>query len=248
MYAFNAQFNHIQKQRKQNAVLRQTGQGPDFIGENILMLAESEYRDMLNDNTWTGIHTKGSESIFQVGGSNTQETPDDEGPECWNGCGGRHMVQDCKKPMDQKRVEANQKKYSVEQAKKGRGTPGGNNGGRGCGRSSGPCGRGTPRNSGFKWARPRSDENNKRIIDGHPHTFHEDNQHWSMDQEQAPAAAPVTPPNAVHFAAGTADRTPTAGQSDEHQQALFQQATLLKRVQGDLSDLASIQSSFFDSL
>jgi hypothetical protein len=28
--AFNAQFNHIQRQRKQNAVLRQTGQGTDF--------------------------------------------------------------------------------------------------------------------------------------------------------------------------------------------------------------------------
>ena len=33
--AFNAQFNHIQKQRKQNAVLRQTGQGPISLGKTL---------------------------------------------------------------------------------------------------------------------------------------------------------------------------------------------------------------------
>jgi hypothetical protein len=110
--AFNAQFNHIQRQRKQNAVLRQTRQRTDFQGENILMLAESEYRDLLNDNTWTGIHTKGTESVFQAGGKNSKgHQGAGEGPECWNSCGGRHVVQDCKKPLDQNRIAANKKKY-----------------------------------------------------------------------------------------------------------------------------------------
>jgi hypothetical protein len=61
------------------------------------MLAESEYRDMLNDNTWTGIHTKGTKSVFQAGGKNSKgHQGTGEGPKCWNGCGGRHVVQDCK--------------------------------------------------------------------------------------------------------------------------------------------------------
>lgn len=49
--AFNEQFN----------------QGPALQGENILMLAKSEYCNMLNENTWTGTHTKGSKSVFQAG-------------------------------------------------------------------------------------------------------------------------------------------------------------------------------------
>jgi hypothetical protein len=95
------------------------GQGVDFQGENILMLAKSEYHDMLNDNTWTGIHTKGTESVFQAGGKNSKgHQGNGEGPECWNGCGGRHMVQDCKKPLDQKRISANKKKFYAALEKK----------------------------------------------------------------------------------------------------------------------------------
>ena len=59
---FNSQFNNIQKQRKQNAVLKKTGIGEDWNVDDIFTLAQSEYRDMLNDNTWNGIHTEGTES------------------------------------------------------------------------------------------------------------------------------------------------------------------------------------------
>jgi hypothetical protein len=81
------------------------------------------------------------------------------------------------------------------------------------------------------------------VIAGKPHTFDWDTKRWSPDQ--APAAAPApsaTPPAAVHFVEGK----PTAEPSEDKQSALFQQANLLKRVQGDLSDLASIQSAFYD--
>ncbi len=90
--------------------------------------------------------------------------------------------------------------------------------------------------------KPKAGENNKRVIDGKPHTFDWNTKLWTADQ--APAAAPAaTPPAAVNLAASTQSAEP----SEEKQQALFQQANLLKRVQGDLSDLASIQSAFYDS-
>jgi hypothetical protein len=79
------------------------------------------------------------------------------------------------------------------------------------------------------------------VISGKPHTFDWDMKRWSPDQAPAAAAAPsATPPAAVHFAEGK----PTAEPLEDKQSALFQQANLLKRVQGDLSDLASIQSAF----
>jgi hypothetical protein len=103
------------------------------------MLAESEYRDMLNNNTWTGIHTKGTKPVFQAGGKNSKgHKGTGKGPECWNGCGGCHVVQDCKKPLDQNRITANKKKYFAAIDKKrssngGRGRGGHDNGGRGRG-------------------------------------------------------------------------------------------------------------------
>jgi hypothetical protein len=78
-------------------------------------------------------------------------------------------------------------------------------------------------------------ENNKRVINGKPHNFDWDTKRWSPNQ--APVVAPA--PAAVHFVAifRTFRRC--------KQQVLFQQANLLKQVQGDLSDLASIQSAFY---
>jgi hypothetical protein len=58
--SFNQQFNHLQKQREQNSVLRQTGAAASLHREDIFMLAESEYRDYANNNLWYGVHTKGT--------------------------------------------------------------------------------------------------------------------------------------------------------------------------------------------
>lgn len=110
----SAPFNHIQRQCK-----HQTSQSMDFQGKNILMLAESKYRNILNNNTWTGIHTKGSKSVFQAGSKNSKgHHGNGEGPKCWNGCGGHHMVQDCKKPLSQKRIKASKKKFFAAKDKK----------------------------------------------------------------------------------------------------------------------------------
>jgi hypothetical protein len=41
--SFNQQFSHLQKQRKQNSVLRRTGGSASLRWEDIFVLAESEY-------------------------------------------------------------------------------------------------------------------------------------------------------------------------------------------------------------
>jgi hypothetical protein len=49
---FNAQFNIIQKQRTQNAMLKKNGGQDDWNVNDIFTLAQGEYLNMLNDNTW----------------------------------------------------------------------------------------------------------------------------------------------------------------------------------------------------
>jgi hypothetical protein len=73
---------------------------------------------MQNDNTWMGIHTKDTELASTAGINNFKEKVAGEGPECWNGCGGRHMIQDCKKPINQKRLSASKKKFFDAKNKK----------------------------------------------------------------------------------------------------------------------------------
>jgi hypothetical protein len=75
------------------------------------------------------------------------------------------------------------------------------------------------------------------------HTFDWETKRWSTEQQLVVAPAPLsaTPPAAVHFAEGTQSAEP----SENKQSAMFEQVNLLKQVQGDLSDLASIQSAFY---
>jgi hypothetical protein len=65
---------------------------------------------------------------------------------------GRHMVQDCKKPINQKWIEANKKNFFEAKTKKRD-----LNGGKG-GRGNGGRGRGGQGQDGFKWARPKTGE------------------------------------------------------------------------------------------
>jgi hypothetical protein len=141
--AFNAQFNNIRKQRKQNAGLKKTQGHKDWNVDDIVILAQSEYHDMLNNNTWNGIHTKGMDSIFQAGGTNGPPKGGFE-PECWN-CAGKHCVDECTQPKDPNHIETNRKKL-LEQKKTGKN-----------------CKNFVPNP---KWKRPESGEDNTRTIDG----------------------------------------------------------------------------------
>jgi hypothetical protein len=113
--SFNQQFNHLQKQCKQNSVLRQTGAAASLRWEDIFMLAESEYRDYVSDNLWSGGHTKGTDSVFH----NSTGTPAKGDPEYWN-CLGPHRIDECKQSKDQLRIQANKKKWMEKSPRQNR--------------------------------------------------------------------------------------------------------------------------------
>jgi hypothetical protein len=101
---FNATFNLLEKQRKQSAVLRQTGASTGITAADIFTLAESEYRDMLLDNKWTGVHNTG-EAAFHSGMEKGRFQP-----ECCT-CGGSHHAKECTKPRDEKRIAESMTKF-----------------------------------------------------------------------------------------------------------------------------------------
>jgi hypothetical protein len=75
-----------------------------------LPLAQTKYNEMLNENTWNGIHsTKSTESVSML---ESQHAPPHMGAfdqEYWN-CADKHHVDECRQPKDQTRIEANHKK------------------------------------------------------------------------------------------------------------------------------------------
>jgi hypothetical protein len=227
--AFNAQFNNIQKQRKQNAVLKKTGGHEEWNVDDIFTLAQSEYRDMLNDNTWNGIHTKGTDSIFQAGGG-----PPKGGfePECWN-CTGKHRVDECTQPKDQKRIEANRKKF-LEKKKNNK-----------------TIKKFVPNP---KWKRPEKGEENTRTIDGKLMFFDWDAKRWfpegDQTAKQGPTPPPTGPPSVVggaNMAGGTGP--PSITDSDIKKKSMqLQHANMLARVQGTLADLVTMQDAFLDEM
>jgi hypothetical protein len=56
---FNLTFNLLKKQCKHSAVLRQTGPSIGITTTNIFTMAESKYRNMLQDNKWSRVTTTG---------------------------------------------------------------------------------------------------------------------------------------------------------------------------------------------
>jgi ferredoxin-fold anticodon binding domain-containing protein len=65
--SFNETFHLLQKTRKHAAVLSQTGSLPSLTTDKIFKLAESDYRDMLQDSLWTGVTTTTGASTFAAG-------------------------------------------------------------------------------------------------------------------------------------------------------------------------------------
>jgi hypothetical protein len=194
--SFNETFHLLQKDRKQAAVLRKTGPTSGITIPEIFLLAESEYRELVEESKWNGVSTTGTKSIFAAG------TPGNPGPSgktivCFN-CGGSHILTSCPTPKDEQRILANRTKF-FDQKKKtplsprsdGKGKPKGGTDGR------------------TKWKAPTKEENGKRVINGKPHWYHFKNRRWNVESTGGPPKPPgvntaaVTPP-----AAGT---TPTAG-------------------------------------
>ncbi len=230
--AFNARCNIIQKQRKQKAVLKKTGGHDDWCVDDIFTLAQSEYRDMLNDNTWNGVHTKGTESIFQTGGTNGPPRIGAFEPDCWN-CAGKHRVDECTKPKDQSRIEANRKIF-LDRKKNGKNR-----------RKFVP----NP-----KWKRPEEGEANTRTIDGNPMFYNWDAKRWfpEGDSSGSQGPPPTGPPSVVggaNMAGGTIAPGASVFDNDAKKKNLqIQHANMLARVQGTLADLVTMQDASLDEM
>ena len=84
-----------------------TGRKPDWPEvEKILTLAANTYRRLCNDKNCTW-HTS---ALQKKKALNAQKPPSTSSPECWN-CGGKHVLQECDKTIDQKRVAENRAKF-----------------------------------------------------------------------------------------------------------------------------------------
>jgi hypothetical protein len=178
---FNSTFNLLEKQRKQSAVLRQTGASTGITAADIFTLAESKYRNMLQDNKWTSVHTTG-EAAFQSGM--------DKGhfkPECFN-CGGSHHAKECTKPRDEKRIHESMAKFRTMLKNKR-------------GESKSSDGKKKHWNKGNKmWAPPQPHENGKHTIKGNAMWYNASSKRWVPDREahkQAHVAGGAPPPPAT---------------------------------------------------
>jgi hypothetical protein len=206
------------------------------------MLAESEYRDnCVNDNLWSGVHTKGTDSVFH----NSTGTPAKRDPECWN-CLGPHRIDVCKQSKDQLRMQANKKKW-MEKA------PRHNHNCNADGLPGAPC----------KFRRPESGENNQRAIDKKPYTFSWDTKCWIPDDSAIPTerkaanlAAPSTPSSRAGSIQSNPDRSTKHAmfvgsrgaslQSDPgscHAMIAIHER-MIEKVQGTLAKLVTLQDSF----
>jgi hypothetical protein len=236
---FNQQSNHLQKQRKQNSVLRQTGAAASLRWEDIFMLAESEYRDYVNDNLWSGVHTKGTDSVFH----NSTATPAKGDPECWN-CLGPHRIDECKQSKDQLRIQANKKKWMEKSLRHNRN-----------------------RNAiaPYKFRRPESGENNQRAVDKKPYIFSWDTKRWIPDDSSIPTklktanlAAPSTPsssagsiqsdpdPSTKHaMYVGSSGASLQSDPGSCHAMIAIHER-MIEKVQGTLAKLVTLQDSFME--
>jgi hypothetical protein len=171
---FNSTFLLMEKQRKQQAVLRRTGSPPDLSPSDIFKIAESEYRDMQTLNTWTGVHTKG-DSAFHAGNRPPPNGGSHFTPDCFN-CGEAHHVKQCPKPRDEAKINQKAAEFKVMLRKKFASRK--NSGGGGGDKSSADA----------KWAAPQSHENNRRTIDGKPMFYLRFRKRWVPDTGTKPSA------------------------------------------------------------
>jgi hypothetical protein len=196
--SFNETFHLLQKTRKHAAVLRQTGSTPTLSLEEIFKLAESDYRDMVQDSQWSGVTSKGGDSAFPAVDGPPSIPPVRTGLACFN-CGGSHRQADCTKPRDDARIAANLTKFRASRAKPG---------------------------SATKWERPHkyrlpeAAENSRRVINGKPHQFSDAAQKWVLVGPVSEAGANVaTIPPPTSPAPPSADPSPASTPQFLHVQA-----------------------------
>ena len=219
---FNATFSLIEKQRKQQAVLRRTGTGPDLLCADIFKIAESEYRDMLTLNTWTGAHTTG-DSVFHAGAK-----PGGTGlfePTCFN-CNGLHHIKQCTKPRDKARIDKKAGEFrAMLKAKFAR------NG------NAGGSAKNT--NEGDKWAAPLPHENNRRSIDGKPMFYLRSKKRWVPDRDTVGAKPAANVATKTKKKKKKAEEAPAEEADDDAEPDRVHMANRFKQLQATFTALSN---------
>jgi hypothetical protein len=197
--SFNETFHLLQKTRKHAAVLRKTGSTPDLSLEEIFKLAESDYRDMIQDSQWSGVTNKGSESAFTAADATTgATTPSDDsssprGLSCFN-CGGAHRQSECSKPKDDAKIAANLAKFRE--------------------RRNARTGGSSTWQRPHKYRLPEAGENERRMINGKQHQFNDQVKKWLVvggpaSTPSANVATTLTTPSADSGATAAGGSTPS---------------------------------------
>ena len=172
---FNSYFRYIEQTYTMARDIGKLQGDPDDTGglevDVLLRLAETKYNELCSSNDWHGSKTKGKNSVFNAQedakkAANTASSGNGKPqPICWN-CGKPgHTAPKCTEPRNEQKIAANKEKFGSKKAANG--TSSSNSG---AGGASG------------KWAPPKSDERNRRVIDG-KHMFYNHRTHrWVPDR------------------------------------------------------------------
>jgi hypothetical protein len=162
---FNEVFAHVQR----NAELAEMGptRKPEWPNvESILRLATNRYLDLCATDKWTGITTKGTQSIFQAVQGGRSE------PICWNCSQKGHRFNDCPKPRNEQAIEQRKKElFDKKKDKKKKGK----------GQAENKSSEGGGKTKNFKFAPPTQEEKNRRVIDGKPMFWNAKKKRWVPD-------------------------------------------------------------------
>jgi Zinc knuckle len=183
---FNESFAHLQRNIEVVETLSSGLAVPKYPQvENMLQVAQKLYLDMVSTNKWSGLTTKANQSSFvaQQGnnGSNNKSGP--RRLSCWN-CGGEgHSLKECTKPVNQAQIDQRKKVFRETNKSQGKGK------------------KGERKNNG-KWAPPKSEERNRRVINGKPMYYVHKTKRWEADKRATPSVP----------GANAAANVPTPGQ------------------------------------
>jgi len=166
---FNNLFAQLEQRRLITQVLQKTGISKQSLtNDQVFQLAEQKYLTMSESSTWTGLTTRGSESVFK------SKLVGEKKYECFN-CGGNHSLKECTQHQSEERIPANRKKF---RSNKRKGTSGGK--------------KKTP----GKYSGPKAKERGRRIIDGYLHYYHHQSRRWKVvdrpEEVDKPASANVS--------------------------------------------------------
>ena len=106
---------------------------------------------------------------------------------CWN-CGSKdHLLNKCPLPRNTPKIEANRKQFKLAKEQKGSSSPSGSS------------------NRPSKWAPPRTEERNRRNIDGKPMIYDPTTKRWNRDTSASGMAAAAAPAPALASSGSSSD-------------------------------------------